>query len=225
MSLDKWSKAWNGKPRRETIGKKVKEFVKPPASIRQQVIHAIYRLNAQMQKLEYSYSKLLSYDKQLFEKVVQALIDGDKNKAYMYAQEVYEIRKMAKVILTVKHALEKVRIKLETFLIIGDVQASLAPAVVALKEVSGYMRGMMPDVFAELMEIDEALQVTMMQTAYEVPGLLEGHMVSEEAHKIIQEASIVAEQRLKQQFPELPTFDALQAPTSGSTTASVEEAK
>ncbi len=225
MALDGWARSWNGKPRRETIGNKIKNFVAPPPPVRQQVIHAIYRLNAQMHKLDFSLSKLTAYDKQLFEKTVNALIEGDKTKAAMYANEIVELRKMAKIIMTVKHALERVKIRLETYLIIGDVQAGLAPAVVALRQVTGYLKGMMPDVFAELMEIDEALQATMMQTTMAAPGILQSDYVSEEAQKILRDASIVAEQRIKQQFPELPTLD-IAAPTSSQgTTASVEEGK
>ncbi len=225
MALDKWAKSWNGKPKRETIGEKVKNFVNPPAPMRQQVVHAIYRLTTQINKLEYSLQKLHAYDRQLFEKTVNALIEGDKAKASMYANEVAEIRKMAKVIMTVRHALEKVKIRLETYLIMGDVQAGLAPAVVALKQVAGYLKGMMPDVFAELMEIDEALQHTMMQTAMTVPMGIGGEYVSEEASKILRDAALIAEQRLKQQFPEIPAIEGIGAPSATSPTASVEEAK
>ncbi|MCE4629868.1 MAG: Snf7 family protein, partial [Desulfurococcales archaeon] len=129
MSLDKWAKNWGGPGKRETIGEKVKNFISPPGPIRHQVVNAIYRLTSQIHKLDYSLSKLQAYDKQLFEKTVNALIEGDKTKARMYANEVAEIRKMAKIILTVRHALERVKIRLDTFLIVGDVQANLAPAV------------------------------------------------------------------------------------------------
>ncbi len=224
MGIEKWAKSWQGKPKKETIGDKIKGFIAPPPPARQMVIHAIYKLNTQIHRLDYSLAKLQSHDKQLFEKTVNALIEGDKAKASMYANEIVEIRKMAKVIMTVRHALERVKIRLETYLVIGDMQASLAPAVVALRQVTGYLKGMMPDVFAELMEIDEALQATIMQTTLEAPGLLSSEYVSEEAQKILRDASIVAEQRLKQQFPELPS---LEIPTSTGTpnAASVEEGK
>jgi division protein CdvB (Snf7/Vps24/ESCRT-III family) len=77
----------------------------------------------------------------LFEKTVNALVEGDKSKAAMYANEVAEVRKMARVIMTVRYALERVKLRLETAVIFGDVQANLAPAIVALRQVAGYIKG------------------------------------------------------------------------------------
>ncbi len=221
---EKWAAQWSSAPKRNTIGKKIKEFVSPPGPVRQQIIQAVYKIGNQINKLEYSLAKLQSYDKQLFEKTVNSIIEGDKTKAAMFAGEIAEIRKMARIIMTVRYALEKVKIRLETAVIVGDMHANLAPAVVALKQVAGYLRGMMPDVFTELMEVDEALQLSMMQTVHAVPEMLNANIVSEEASKILKEASIVAEQKLKHQFPELPGLDSVQAPT-GLPGATVEEGK
>ncbi|MEB3773733.1 MAG: Snf7 family protein [Desulfurococcales archaeon] len=225
MSLDTWAKRWNAPTRRETVGKKIKEFINPPASLKQQIINAVYRINTQIHRLDYSLGKLQIYDKQLFEKVVNALVEGDKTRATMYANEVAEIRKMAKIILTVKYALEKVKIKLDTALIVGDTHANLAPAIVALKQVAGYMRGMMPDVYTELLEIDEALQAGMMQITANVPVTMDNTIVTEEAQKILRDASIVAEQRLRQQFPELPSFEHQVPSSTQAPGATIEEGK
>ncbi len=221
--FEKWAAQWNKNPKRNTIGKKFREFVSPPGPIRQQIISAVYKITNQINRLDYSMAKLQSYDKQLFEKTVNSLIEGDKTKAAMFAGELAEIRKMAKIILTVRYALEKVKIRLETAVIVGDMHANLAPAVVALKQVAGYLKGMMPDVFAELMEVDETLQLTMMQTVAAVPDMLNTNVVSEEAAKILKDASLVAEQRIKQQFPDIPSLEAVSAPTGGLAGATVEE--
>ena len=207
MGLEGWAKRWGGPEHSETIGQKIRNFINPPPPVRNQIIQAIYRIQGQISKLDYSLSKLQSYDRMLFERTVNALVEGDKAKATMYANEVAEVRKMAKIIITVKYALERVRLRLETALIFGDVNANLAPAVVALKQVAGYLKGMMPDVFTELMEIDEALQAAMMQMTAQVPVALDSTYVTEEAQKILRDASIVAEQRLKEHFPELPTLE------------------
>jgi division protein CdvB (Snf7/Vps24/ESCRT-III family) len=207
MGLENWAKRWNAPDNTETLGQKIRNFINPPPPVRNQIIQAIYRIQGQISKLDYSLSRLQSYDKMLFERTVNALVEGDKAKATMYANELAEVRKMAKVIITVKYALERVRLRLETALIFGDVNANLAPAIVALKQVAGYLKGMMPDVFTELMEIDETLQTAMMQMTAQVPVALNSTYVTEEAQRILKDASIVAEQRLKEHFPELPSFE------------------
>jgi division protein CdvB (Snf7/Vps24/ESCRT-III family) len=218
---EEWSKRWTGPEEEgESLAKRIRDIISPPPPVRQQIVTALYKIGAQINKLDYSLAKLQSYDKMLFEKTVNALIEGDKSKAAMYANEVAEVRKMAKVIMTVRYALERVKLRLETAVIFGDVQANLAPAIVALRQVAGYIKGMIPDVFAELVEIDENLQVAMLQATTQAPIMLESTYVTEEAQKILRDASIVAEQRLKEAFPELPTFE--KVPTAPSKSASEE---
>jgi len=211
--VEEWARRWAGPEEEVSLARRVKELISPPPPVKQQIITALYKIGAQINKLDYSLAKLQSYDKMLFEKTVNAIIEGDKSKAAMYANEVAEVRKMAKVIMTVRYALERVKLRLETAVIFGDVQANLAPAIVALRQVAGYIKGMIPDVFAELVEIDESLQVAIMQATMQAPIPLESTYVTEEAQKILRDASIVAEQRLKETFPELPTFEKLPTPT------------
>lgn len=211
MSISEWSKKWDKPPARETVGAKIKNFISPPPPAKHQIIQAIYKIGGQINRLEFSLNKLHQYDKQLFERVVNALMQGDKSRATMYANEVAEVRKMAKVLMTIKYALERVKLRLETALIAGETYANLAPAIVALKQVTGYLKGMMPDIFTELIEVEESLNVALMQMSSTVPIDLSSEFVTQEARKIIEEASVVAEQRLRQQFPELPS---LQVPSS-----------
>lgn len=219
--IESWSKRWNEEPKKETIAEKVKNFVSPPPPLKRQIMLASYRVAAQMNKLDYTLSKLQAYDRQLFEKVVNSLTEGDRSRAAMYANEVAEVRRMTKVIMTVRYALEKVKLRLDTTLIMGDVNADLAPAIVALKQVAGYLRGTMPDVFTDLMDIDEELQTAVTQYTSGAVPMFDNEFVTDEAQKILKEASIVAEQRMKQEFPELPSVEG--APTSttqqGSATA------
>ena len=220
--VEDWARRWTGPEEEIGLGRRIKEWVSPPPPAKQQIVNALYKIGSQINKLDYSLSRLQSYDKMLFDKTVGALVEGDKSRAVMYANEVAEVRKMARTIMTVKYTLERVKLRLETAVIFGDVQANLAPAIVALKQATGYIKGMLPDVFAELMEVDENLQVAMMSVTAQAPIALESSYVTEEAQRILRDASIVAEQRLKEAFPELPSFEKV---TAGKAAAGSEEHK
>ncbi|MCE4624174.1 MAG: Snf7 family protein [Caldisphaeraceae archaeon] len=217
--LNDWNKRWY-EQKKDTIGQKIMNTIRPPPPLKNQITSAIYKIAMQISKLDYNLSKLEAYDKQLFEKTVNSIVEGDKSKAGMYANEVAEVRKMAKVLLTVRFALERVKLRLDTTLIFGDVNADLAPAIVALKNVAGYLKGMMPDVFTELIGVDEELQMAMMQYSSGNVPILENEYVTEEARKILKDASLVAEQRMKQEFPEIPSIEGIPSSSTTSTTAS-----
>ncbi|MDP8002716.1 MAG: Snf7 family protein [Caldisphaera sp.] len=223
-SLEDWNKRWY-EQKKETIGQKIKTAVRPPPPLKGQIISATYKIATQINKLDYNLSKLEAYDKQLFEKTVNALVEGDKSKAGMYANEVAEVRKMAKVLMTVRFALERVKLRLDTTLIFGDVNADLAPAIVALKNVAGYLKGMMPDVFTELMGVDEELQMAMMQYSSGSVPMLENEFVTEEAQKILKDASLVAEQKMKQEFPEIPTAESIPSSVNNASSATAGAGK
>jgi len=217
--LNDWNKRWY-EQKKDTIGQKIMNTIRPPPPLKNQITSAIYKIAMQISKLDYNLSKLEAYDKQLFEKTVNSIVEGDKSKAGMYANEVAEVRKMAKVLLTVRFALERVKLRLDTTLIFGDVNADLAPAIVALKNVAGYLKGMMPDVFTELIGVDEELQMAMMQYSSGNVPILENEYVTEEARKILKDASLVAEQRMKQEFPEIPSIEGIPSSSTSGTTAS-----
>ncbi len=224
--LQDWSKRWNEENAKETIADKIRNFVSPPPPLKKQIMMASYRIASQINKLDYTLSKLQGYDRQLFEKVINSIIEGDRNRAAMYANELAEVRKTSKAIMTVRYALEKVKLRLDTTLIIGDVNANLAPAIVALRQVAGYLKGAMPDVFADLMDIEEDLQMTMTQYTSGAVPLFDNEYVTDEAQKILKEASIVAEQRMKQEFPEIPSVESASTPAGtqqGSATAAASK--
>ncbi|MFP3226195.1 MAG: Snf7 family protein, partial [Sulfolobaceae archaeon] len=72
------------------------------------------KLKDQQNRLEEAIHRLKDRDKELFEKVIRAQIEGDMARATIYAQEISDIRKMIKIIYTAFLAIEKVRLKLDT---------------------------------------------------------------------------------------------------------------
>jgi division protein CdvB (Snf7/Vps24/ESCRT-III family) len=203
VSLPDFEKRWAGGP---TVGDKFKELFKKKEPIKQKLVMASYKIRSMVSRLEVFIERLRERDRTLFERVVDALTQGDEIRAAMYANEIAEIRKMVKQLTVTQVALEQVSLRLDTVITMGDVMAGLIPAVGVIKELKSVVKGIMPELSLELSEIEEGLRDVVI-SAGEALGMPAGDIyTTPEARKILEEAKVVAEQRMKEKFPELPSL-------------------
>lgn len=183
-----------------------------PMPLKERVEHASYRLHAQLDKLEHMYSRLQQRDRDLFQRCVGAQVSKDLGRAKIFANECAEIRKIAKIVLGSQLALEKVILRLETVEEFGSIMSQMAPVMSIVRETKAKIAGVVPQVANELDEVnsllgdltDEAGEVTAPNISVET--------TDDEARKVLEETGAVAEQRLRDQFPDLPTLEPEQAP-------------
>jgi division protein CdvB (Snf7/Vps24/ESCRT-III family) len=204
--------------REETIGEKIKKiFVNEQDSLEKKAIIAQYRLKTAMGRIANYLEKLSERDKVLFESIVDALVKRDEVRAKMYAREVAEIRKISKQLLTVQYALEHAALKLETFLIYGGALNEVVPVIGVMKEAIGIVKNIAPDVWIDLQVAVRELEAAMGEGIVDLTlGVDVG--LDAEAKKILEEAKIVAEQKMREKFPELPKIPSV--PEPGATTTS-----
>jgi division protein CdvB (Snf7/Vps24/ESCRT-III family) len=143
------------------------------------------------------------------------MIKKDELRAKMYAKEVAEIRKITKQLLTVQYALEHASLKLETFMIYGGAINEVAPVIGVMREALGIVKNIAPDIWIDLQVAVRELETAMGESMADL-GLSVDVGMDAEAKKILEEARIVAEQKIRETFPELPK--ALPSPSTGQTT-------
>ncbi|MGC8673940.1 MAG: cell division protein CdvB1/B2, partial [Thermoprotei archaeon] len=107
-------------------------------------------------------------------------------------------------------ALEQVSLRLETIEEFGDVAVSMAPLAKVVGSIRSELSGVMPTVSFELGEINETLG-QLVTEAGEAGGASYDVEASDEARKILEEAGAVAEQKVKERFPEAPSLGAVEA--------------
>ncbi len=202
--VDEFVRNWSPKDKRG-IAERIKNMISPPPPLRYKLAMALYKLKVENNKLDYIIAKMKERDAALFEKVVQAHMEKDAAKASMYAQEVAELRKLTKALMTAKLALEKVALRLETIMTMGDVVVNLAPVVSVVKDLKRYLIGIVPEIGLELAEIGDLLESVVVEAGELGEWTTMPNVYSEEAKKILEEAAIIAEQRMKTEFPELPS--------------------
>lgn len=110
----------------------------------------VYRLKVQLNKLDATVKRIERHEKELFEECVAAEAMGDDARASLYANEWAEVRKLLRLLLKGRLALEQIILKLEE-----TPEATVAEALKALRRQLG---GILPEVGYELGLIADKLE-------------------------------------------------------------------
>jgi len=196
-------KDWDTDSKEPAISRFEGRFHHKP-SVKEQVSTALYRLKTQQNKLEAAAARMQLHDKEIFNKCVSSQFAHDTARAAMYANECAEVRKMAKVTVQCQMALEQVSLRLETIQEFGDVAGMMAPVANVVHSIKNQISGVMPEVGLELGQIGELLN-SVVDDAGEVTGTsYDTATPNPESSRILEEANAIAEQHVKDRFPELP---------------------
>ena len=197
-------KDWD-RDQKEPVFSRVGDRFHHKPAVKEQISSALYRLNVQKNKLETASSRMQQHDKEIFSKCINAQLAHDNARAMMYANECAEVRKMAKVTVQCQMALEQVYLRLETIEEFGDVAKMMAPVASVVHSIKSQISGVMPEVGFELGQIGEVLS-GVVDEAGEVTGSnYDVNASGEEAQRILGEANTIAEQHMKNIFPDLPS--------------------
>jgi division protein CdvB (Snf7/Vps24/ESCRT-III family) len=158
----------------------------------------------QVQRLDQINGRLNERQKVMFEKVVDAIKRHDQARASIYANEVSEIRKMAKLILQSRLALESIILRLGTVSDLGDIVSQLVPATSVISTVSKSIGTVTPEVGAEMGQIINLMSSIMVEASQTGNYTVNFETGNEDAQKVLEEAASVAERKLKEEFPDLP---------------------
>jgi division protein CdvB (Snf7/Vps24/ESCRT-III family) len=189
------------------VGMKLLENIKPPSPLKPRIEEAQKRLHSQISKLENMSMKMEEKDQVIFKRVISAMQSHDSQYAKILSNELSQIRKMNKMITSAKLALEQIQLRLNTITELGDVIVTLSPAMSVIKNIQGGLTSMMPEAGQSFGKITDILNGIMNESGQipqttEIPG--NSNSLGEDAMKIIEEASAIVEQNMKDKFPDLP---------------------
>jgi len=201
---EKFVKKWERGEHQRAFSTKVRETMRPPGPLKPRLDLAVRRIELQIQKLDQATNRFSERDKSLFAKVVEAYSKHDTARANVLANELTEVRKMEKIVMNARLALEQIAFRLKTVTELGDMVATLAPAVGVLRSVRTAMAGVMPEAGKELEQIGTMLSGIIMDAGQTTGLSLSFEATNEDTQKILAEAATVAEQKIKDTFPELP---------------------
>jgi division protein CdvB (Snf7/Vps24/ESCRT-III family) len=187
------------------MSERIKQNIGPQQPLKPRIELAKNKIQAQNQKLETILEKLRGKEKSLFNQVVSALQRHDTQHGKMLSNEIAQVRKTTKMISQLKMALEQIQLRLESTIDLGDVMVAIGPAMGALTRVRSGLAGVMPEVDRELGEINGVFSDIMMSAGSMGNTSFAFDASGEEVDKILAEAGAVAEQRMTDNFPDVPT--------------------
>jgi len=202
---EKKFKNWEEERKEPILSSTIEKLHKAPP-LKDRLSNAIYRLKTLSNKLDEQASKLEQREKEFFNKCIDAQMGRDSSRADVYANECAQLRKMIKILINAQMAIEQVVVRLETLKDFGDITTQLAPLVPLVHSIKTHLMGIMPEVSSELETIGQTLDNLVIE-AGEADGInrYNASISEEESDNILRDARAIAEQKLKEKFPDLPS--------------------
>ena len=195
------------KPQAESVGTKILDNFKPQSPLKPRIEEAQKKLQMQIEKLDSISIKTEEKDQLVFKRVIQAVQNHESQYAKVLSGELAQIRKMNKMVNSAKLALEQIQLRLNTITELGDVVVTLSPAMSVIKGIQSGLSSMMPEADHSLSQISDMLGGILTDSA-QIPAaeLNNSKVMTEDSLKIIEEATAIVEQSMKEKFPDLPSI-------------------
>jgi len=201
--MTSFTNQWNKDAKKDPT-ERIRESLKSQKPLKPTMESAKNRLGIQTQKLDTLLEKLKSKDRALFNQIVTHLQNHDSQQSKMLSNELSQVRRTIKTISQLKMSLEQVHMRLESTIDIGDALTALKPAVGTLSKVKTGLSGLMPNVDVELGEINDVFSDIMVNANSTSDIGFALNPSGGDVTNIIAEASMVAEQRVTDNFPDVP---------------------
>jgi division protein CdvB (Snf7/Vps24/ESCRT-III family) len=195
---------WEKKDQGPGLVDRLRGTVRTPTPMKSQIEEANRQIRILISQLDSTVNRIRQRDSAIFKNVVSSLAKHDMQHAAVYANELSEVRKMGKMVTQAQLAMEQISLRLGTINDLGEIASTLAPAVSVIKNMTEGLRMALPEADKEIGEISGLLSSVLVDASTTGGISLNFDAANEDAQKVLEEAASVAEQRMKESFPEIP---------------------
>jgi division protein CdvB (Snf7/Vps24/ESCRT-III family) len=186
-----------------TLADRIREAIKP-TPMKRRIQMATHRLRLQTRRLDQTISQMEARDRTLYDRCVKALQSRDTQSATLFANECVEIRKLVRTSITSQISLEQALLRLETVEQFGDMVHSMGAVKGIIGAVRGELEGKLPQISTSLGDVEDSLASLTMEVGEAVDSGGTFIPASDESARVLKEADLMAEQKMKEKFPEIP---------------------
>lgn len=182
---------------------RIREAIKP-TPMKRRIQMAAHRLRLQTSRLGQTIGQMEARDRTLYDRCVKALQSRDTQAATLFANECVEIRKLVRTSITSQICLEQALLRLETVEQFGDMVHTMGSVKGIIGAVRGELEGRLPQISTSLGDVEDSLANLTMEVGEAVDSQGTYIPASDEAARVLKEADLMAEQKMKEKFPEIP---------------------
>ncbi|MEW6605322.1 MAG: hypothetical protein AB1351_11635 [Thermoproteota archaeon] len=162
------------------------------------------KIQVQIARLEELHTSLKSKDDDVFRKLVDSIKENNAQYSTVLSSELARARQVSRVVSLSKVALEKLVARLASASDFGDLVIVLSPAMSVVKNLRSSLTPHVPEMEVELGIISELLSGILVDAGQVGGYTINFETANEEAVRLIDEASLAVEQKMKEEFPGIP---------------------
>lgn len=186
-----------------SLADRIREAIKP-TPMKRRIQTVAYKLRTQTSRLDKTINQMESRDRTLHDKCVRALEARDTQTATVFANECVEIRKLIRTSLSSQICLERALLRLETIEEFGDMVHGMSSLKGILGAVKGELEGKLPEISTGIGDIEDSLENLTLEIGEAVDAGESLVIPSDESARILKEADLMAEQKMREKFPDIP---------------------
>jgi division protein CdvB (Snf7/Vps24/ESCRT-III family) len=165
------------------------------------------QVNSQVSKLDIILNEIKTKDYETFRSMLSSVKDNNTLNSRISLSNLAQIRKLIKIVSLSKVVFENLNIKLNTVSNIVDLVSILSPGIALVKNVRSSLISYMPESKYEIGSISDLIGGILVDAGQIGSYTINFETANEKASYLFNEASLIAEQKIKEEFPDLPDFE------------------
>jgi division protein CdvB (Snf7/Vps24/ESCRT-III family) len=162
------------------------------------------KIQVQISRLEELHGLLKGKDEEVFRRLVSSIKENNAQFSTVLSADLAKARQVSRVVFLSRVALEKLVGKLSSAADFGDLVIVLSPAMAVVKNLRSSLTPHVPEMEGELGVISELLSGILVDAGQVGGYTINFETANEEAVRLIDEASLAVEQKMKEEFPGIP---------------------
>jgi division protein CdvB (Snf7/Vps24/ESCRT-III family) len=204
MTMSKWVKSESVVTSTDDSSSSIAVSPKPGGPLRPRLDAVQKRIEGQTVRLEALQSSMKVRDDETFRKLMASIKESNAQYSTVLSMELAKARQVSRVVSIAKVALEKIHARLASVSDFGDLVIVLSPAMAVVKNVRSSLVPFVPEMEEELGIISELLSGILVDAGQVGGYTINFETANEEAARLIDEASSVIEQKMKEELPGIP---------------------